>query len=174
MIQEKISPATRGHEVFRYFLPFQSIGQFFPAIVEIGLYAVGYFLMGKLFVALFGVADQPVEAGIYFGIVMVCFHLYMMLPAHFTIAENACENESILAILDREIRKMGYEDANFDENGGMHCRKKGWKFLYWKEEDFQVEQQGAQIVVSGPLFSIDKLRKLLVKESHKFSSTLAQ
>jgi hypothetical protein len=98
----------------------------------------------------------------------------MMLPAHFTIAENACENESILAILDREIRKMGYEDANFDENGGMHCRKKGWKFLYWKEEDFQVEQQGAQIVVSGPLFSIDKLRKLLVKESHKFSSTLAQ
>src|ERR1035441_2332054 len=117
MPQSNISILSGKQKPIRYVLPIQSFGQIWLAIVDVGLYALFYFLVTKLLVELLGLPDKPVKAFLIFGVVMVYFHLYMMLPAHFTIAGCAGEKEHLLAVLDREIGKLGYEAVNFDEHG---------------------------------------------------------
>jgi hypothetical protein len=156
-----LSAIERTHGLLMYGWPIQSRRQLLSATAFVGggllvmaliLYCVGapptYFRA-----AMFGGAI----GGIYCGI-------YRVLPARMTLATRG-EARHFVAELKPLILALGYRHSDEPaEAGRLHFCNKAPRWMSWDEQDLDMRVGAHDIVLAGPVVSLELLRARLLRE----------
>lgn len=154
-----LSAIERTHGSLMFWWPIQSRRQlvlaaaFISAALLASAWIVHYFFPQYQTGALIGAAVGAVYCGIY-----------RVLPARMTLATRG-EARYFLPDLHGLIVSIGYRQSDQPaQPGRLHFCNKAPRWLSWDEQDLDVGIGAHEIILSGPIASLETLRTRLLQQ----------
>lgn len=153
------SKVKRAHGLLLFLWPVQSWGQ---AKTMALVYAVGLPLLALLLHHLD--AQEPTWIAMLCGALGATWGLYIHLPATLEVTTRGEARHFVSEVSDL-LRRYGYHGEQCGQNRlhftGRSQRRLRWlpSFLRWKETEIDVSTQDHVIVLRGPKFVLDSLRR---------------
>lgn len=155
-----VSKIERAHGRLMYWWPFQSRRQ----VLSFATFFVGSLLLEAAFLYYLLPPEYLVNCLIGGALCAIYLGIYRVLPARLTLVTRA-EARHFMADLQPMILALGYRQSEQPlQPGRLHFCNKAPRWASWDEQDFEVRIGEHDIVLRGPIASLELLRPRLLKQ----------
>lgn len=148
------SPLSYPLPKWRYWIMFQSWGQVRSYLLIILVSALALHSLALLA----GVRLLPIAVLLGAMAVGGLISVLMVMPARFTVAPSS--EHAVARVID-ELKFMRYIENGVQDNAVVY-RQNLPRVLRWNEGNIRLARDGADLVVSGPVTNVSRVRKGLL------------